>query len=137
MAEWRLTAPAETAAVETLAEPRLVGVWQSDADANLQEMRRTRKVPDEEERELRKHVFTTKVTYTDKMVGTDTGGDVEVQTYQVVAKEGDEVVIRTWFASTRQEEEVRIRFAGPDTYWVEVEVEVPQVHLVECFRRVK
>ncbi len=125
--------PIDFAPAEVLTEPRLIGVWQSDADANLGELRRTQNVTEQQERELRKHAFQTRITYTDKMMATDKDGEVELQAYQVVAKEGDEVVIKTWFNETRQDEEVHIRFVGPDTCWVQIE----QFHLAECFRRVK
>jgi hypothetical protein len=116
-----------------IAEPRLIGVWQSDADANIGELRRTQSITDQQERELRRTKFKTKVTYTDKMMATDEDGDVESQGYQVVSINGDDVVITTWFNTTRQEEEVHIRFTGPDTYWLQVK----QFGLNECFRRVR
>jgi hypothetical protein len=128
--------PAPVVADVAIEEPRLIGVWQSDPDANIGELRRTQTITDQQERELRKNSFKTKVTYTDNMMATDQDGtdrDVEMQSYQIVSKEGDEVVIKTWFNATRQEEEVRIRFVGADSYWLEAK----QFGLIECFRRVR
>jgi hypothetical protein len=125
--------PPPVVSAKRMEEPRLIGAWQSDADANIGELRRTQTITDQQERELRKTKFKTKVTYTDKMMATDEDGDVETQEYQVVSINGDDVVITTWFNTTRQEEEVHIRFTGPDTYWLEVK----QFGLTECFRRVR
>jgi hypothetical protein len=118
-----------------LTEPRLIGAWQSDADANIAEMRRTRVVTSEEEQQVRRHGFKSKVTYTDKMMVTDVDGVVEPQPYQVVSQDGDVVIIKTWLDIRRQEEEVRIRFVGPDTYWFEFNAD--PIHVSECFRRVR
>jgi hypothetical protein len=119
-----------TGAVRT--EPRLIGTWQSDADATIAELRRTQSISGQQEQELRKHAFKTKVTYSDKMIATELNGVVETQPYQIVSQEADAVVLKTYFDARRQDEEVRIRFVGTDTYWLEA----PQFGLVECFRRV-
>jgi hypothetical protein len=126
-------ASAEAPPGESLTEPRLIGSWQSDADSTIAELRRTQPIGIQQEQDLRKHSFKTKVTYTDKMIATEVDRVVEMLPYQVVSKEGDEVVIKAWISATNQDEEVRIRFVGSDRYWLEAK----QFGLTECFRRVR
>lgn len=114
-------------------DPRLIGTWQSDADATIADLNTTRTVTDQQEQLMRKLFGRLKVTYTDKTLTTDLDGKVETHPYQVVRQEGDSVVVKSWSDLSKKDEEVRIQFVGNDTYWVHV----PQANLRECFRRVK
>jgi hypothetical protein len=123
--------------VPVRTEPRLIGVWQSDADATIAEFRRTQTLTDKDEKDLRKRAFRTKVTFTDKMMSTELDNVVETQAYKIVSQEGDVVVLSTWFAVRMQDEEVRIRFVGTDTYWLEGQQFGETQSVNECFRRVR
>jgi hypothetical protein len=113
-------------------DPRLLGTWQSDADATIAEMKKNRPVTDQQEQALRKLFGKMKLTYSAKTVTSELDGTVDTQPYQIVRKEGDAIVVKSWSALSKKDEEYRINFVGPDTYWVEV----PQFSLTECFRRI-
>jgi hypothetical protein len=130
-------AVADVAVEEPLTEPRLIGTWKSDPEATLAELRRTRGITAEEEREARKNCFKTKVTFTDRMIATELDGVVEAQPYQIVSLEGDVVVISSWFALRHQNEDLYIRFVGNDTYWIESQQFGETKSVMECFRRVR
>src|SRR4051794_27917414 len=114
-------------------EPRLIGTWVSDADANIEELRRTRPITSAEEKKFRETLFQTRVTYTDEVVTTEVAGErVPPEAYRVVRRDEDGVVIRYYFEGSKQEEEFHIRFLGPDRY----RLDAPQFGLTELFRRV-
>jgi hypothetical protein len=114
-----------------LGDSRLLGTWQSDADATIAEMRKTRPVTDKQEQAMRKVFGKMKITYTKTTITTDFDGVVESQPYHLVSKAGDSIVIKSWSNLSNQEEEFRIRFVGADTYWVDVQ----QVNVSEFFKR--
>jgi hypothetical protein len=116
-------------------DPRLFGTWKSDADATIAEMKKTRTLADDAEHKLKTVLFgKMKITYTATTVTTDFEGTVESQSYKVVGKDADSVSIKAWSPLTQKDETFRIRFDGPDTYWVEADV--PTGKFRECFRRV-
>jgi hypothetical protein len=116
------------------AESRLIGTWQSDADATIAEMRKKKAVTEKQEEALRKLFGRLRITYAATSLMTDLDGVQETQRYQVVSQDGDSIVLREWFpASKKKEQQVRIRFIDKDTYWVDVE----QFEISECFRRVE
>jgi hypothetical protein len=114
-------------------DPRLIGTWQSDADATIAELRKARPVTDEQEQGMRKLFGRMKITYAATTFTTDLDGTVETHPYQVVSKDAESVVVKFRFSLTNKDELFRIRFVGADTYWVDVE----QFKLSECFRRIK
>jgi hypothetical protein len=114
-------------------ESRLIGTWQSDADATITELRKSRPVTNKQEQAMRKLFGRMKITYTKTTLTTDFDGSLDTQPYQVVSKDRDSVVIKSWFALSKKDEQFRIRFIGSDVYWVDVE----QFALSECFRRIE
>src|SRR4051794_34396860 len=52
-------------------DPRLIGTWQSDADATIADLKTARAVTDRQEQAMRKIFGRMKVTYTDKTLTTD------------------------------------------------------------------
>lgn len=113
-------------------DPRLIGTWQSDADATIAELRNTRPLTDEQDAKLRTLFGKMKVTYTETTITTDFEGKVDTQPYQVVSKDGDTIMVKSWSALSKQDEVYRIRFVGTDRYWVDVE----RFAMSECFRRI-
>ena len=114
-------------------DPRLIGTWQSDADATIMELQKARPVSDKQEVAMRELFGKMKVTYTDATITTELNGVVDTQPYQVVSRDGDSVVVKSWSALSKKDEQWRLRFIGSDTYWVDVE----QFALSECFRRIR
>jgi len=114
-------------------EPRLIGTWQSDADATIAEMRKSRPVTAEQEQKLRMIFGRMKITYTATTVTSDFNGTVDTQPYQVVGKGADWVVLKARFAISKRDEQFTIRFDGSDAYWADTE----GFTVSECFRRVK
>jgi hypothetical protein len=114
-------------------DPRLIGIWQSDADATITELRKARPVTDKQEVAMRKLFGKMKITYTDATITTELNGVVDNQPYQVVSRDGESVVVKSWSALSKKDEQWRLRFIGSDTYWVDVE----QFALSECFRRIR
>src|SRR5262249_8038814 len=117
-------------------EPRLIGTWQSDADATIADQRRIRPVTDSQEAALRKLFGRMKITYTETTFTTDFDGKLETKPYQVVRKSSDSVVIKAHSALSNQEEEITIRFMDPNTYRVEIRSELLRSPLNEYFKRV-
>jgi hypothetical protein len=116
------------------AQSRLIGTWQSDANATIAEMRKKKAVTEKQEEALRKLFGRLRITYAPATLTTDMDGVQETQRYQIVSEDGDSIVIREWFpASKKKEQQVRIRFIDKDTYWVDVE----QFEISECFHRVE
>jgi hypothetical protein len=119
----------------------LLGTWQSDADATIAEIRKTRPVTDKQEQAMRKLFGKMKITYTTTTITSDFDGVVESQSYQVLSKDGDSIVVKYGFGPSNQEEEFRIRFVGDTfrirfvggaTYWVDT----PKFNISECFKRI-
>src|SRR5262249_34669970 len=67
-------------------DPRLIGTWQSDADATITELRKARPVTDKQEEAMRKLFGNMKITYTDATITTELNGVVDTQPYQVVSR---------------------------------------------------
>lgn len=114
-------------------DSRLIGTWQSDANATIAGIKAARTVTDTQEAAMRKLFGRMKLTYTADTITTELDGPPDTQPYQVVSKDGDSVVIKSWFALSKKDEQFRIRFVGNDTYWVDVE----QFSISECFRRIQ
>jgi hypothetical protein len=114
-------------------DPRLIGAWQSDADATIEQLRKVRPVTEAVERDARKKFGRMRVTYTAATFTMEKGAEVDVVPYQVVRKDADSVVIRTRPAADMPDIEFRVRFVGPDVYWVDM----AEFGISECFRRVK
>lgn len=126
--------PATSAPPEaTSTGVRLVGTWRSDADATIAEIRKSRTVTDSQEQAFRKLFGKMRITYTDKTLTTDMNGIKETQPYQVVSKDATAVVLKSWSALNKRDEETRLRFTDNNTYWIDSE----QFKLSECFRRVE
>jgi len=115
------------------SDPRLIGMWQSDADATIAEIRKARPVTPEQEEAMRKSFGKMKITYTDTTCTTDLDGDLDTLTLQVIRKDEDSVVVKVQSGLSTRKEEFRIRFEGSDTYWVDVK----EFGLSECFRRIQ
>jgi hypothetical protein len=73
-------------------DPRLIGTWQSDADATIMEIRKARPVTEKQEEAIRKLFGKMKITYTDATVTIELNGVVDTQPYQVVSKDGESVI---------------------------------------------
>ena len=114
-------------------EPRLIGSWQSDADATIAERRKSRPVTEQQEQAMRKLFGKMKITYTDTTVTSELDGVLDTQPYQVTNKDGESAMIKFWSALSKKDEIARIRFIDNDTYWVDAE----QFAFSECFRRIK
>ena len=114
-------------------DPRLIGTWKSDADATIAEMRKSRAVTDKQEAGLRKLFGKMIITYAAKTLTTELDGKLDTQPYQIVSKDRDSIVLKSWFAISNKDEQFHIRFTDSDTYWVDVE----GFQVSECFRRVK
>ncbi|HEX4591976.1 MAG TPA: hypothetical protein VH120_18725 [Gemmataceae bacterium] len=114
-------------------DPRLIGTWQSDADATIAEMRKAKVVTEQQEKALRKLFGRMKITYSPTTFTTELDGVLETRPYQVLSRDRESVVLKEWSSLTNKEEQYRIRFIDRDTYWVDVE----QFKLSECFRRLK
>jgi hypothetical protein len=133
-------------------DPRLIGTWQSDADATIEELRKVRPKTAEM---YRKQFGRTRATFSAATLTTERktekGIDVVTVPYQVVSKDQESVVVRTLPVGERMELEFRIRFIStapppveppanltheivtmPDTYWVDMPTGIS-----ECYRRVK
>jgi hypothetical protein len=115
-------------------EPRLLGVWLSDADATIEELRLKQPVNLQQELELRRHM-TWKFIFTADTVAIAFRGPAKREPYQIVSKDDKEVVIKMRFDFTEKDEEVRIRFEGPDVCWVDIQL--PQIKVHECLRRLR
>ncbi len=113
--------------------PRLTGTWQSDADATMAELRKTRSLTDEQDAKLRPLFGKMKITYTETTITIDFEGKVDTQPYQILSEDGDTITIKSWSAFSKQDEVYHIRFVGSDRYWVDVE----QFAMRECFRRIR
>lgn len=113
-------------------DPRLIGTWKSDADATIAEMCKTRSLTDEQEQKLRTIFGKMKITYKETTFTSEMDGVVDTQTYQVVSKDSDSVVLKAGSGLTNKDEQIRIRFSDNDTYWIEA-----SDTLRECFRRQK
>jgi hypothetical protein len=121
-------------------EPRLIGMWLSDGDSTIAELRTNKIIAsNDEELNLRKRFYNTVVTYTANTMTTNTRGRVDSQRYDV-GKDGDVVVLKIHIRKvddkseflTFEEKEIRIRFDGDNTYWLELDP-----HPRECFRRIQ
>lgn len=114
-------------------DARLIGTWLSDADATIAAHKKAQTVTDAQEQALRKLFGKMKVTYTAKTITTDLDGVGDTQPYRVVSKDAESVVVTSYNALTKKDEQFRIRFEGADTYWIDVE----GFNLSERFRRVR
>jgi hypothetical protein len=115
-------------------DPRLIGTWQSDADATIAHRKTTHAVTEKNEAAMRKLFGKLKITYTARDLTTDLNGVVETLPYQVVSKDAESVTIREYSPLEKKDVVVRIRFVDADTYWIDVSNEL--FSLSECFRRV-
>ena len=114
-------------------DPRLIGTWKSDADATIAELRKVRAVTEQQERAMRNLFGKMVITYAAKTFTTDFDGKLNTQPYQVMSKDRDSVVLKSWSFTANKDEQYRIRFTDSDTYWVDAEA----FRISECFRRVK
>jgi hypothetical protein len=114
-------------------EPRLIGTWLVDSDATISEIRTTRRISDEEELAMRRQ-YRTVVKFLPTMMTIRFSGQAEPQPYEMVSKDDSNsiVVIKTFFRATNKDEEVKIRFVGNDTFFLEI----PQLSLKQWFRRI-
>ena len=81
---------------------------------------KTPSITQREEEDLRARVYKSKVTYTEDVITTEVAGEVHTEAYRVVRQTADEVVVKYWFGASNKEEEVRIRFLGPDRYQLDL-----------------
>jgi hypothetical protein len=114
-------------------DSRLIGTWKSDADATIAELRKSRTVTDKQEAAMRKLFGKMTITYAAKTYTTEFDGKLDTQPYQIVSKDRDSVVLKSWSPIENKEVQFRIRFTDSGTYWVDVE----SFAISECFRRVK
>jgi hypothetical protein len=117
----------------TTGDPRLVGRWLTDLDATIEQMKEKTPLTDQQELQIRRQRQISVLTFTDTTLTIQIKGKPDTQPYHLVSSGGDRLVLRTWFVASKSEEEIRIRFVGPDICWVEV----PKFKLVECYRKVK
>jgi hypothetical protein len=117
------------------SDPRLIGTWQSDADATIAHRKTTHPVTEKNEAAMRKLFGKMRITYTARDLTSELSAVVETQPYQIVSKDGESVTIREYSPLEKKDVVVRIRFVDADTYWVDVSNEL--FSLSECFRRVK
>src|SRR5262249_35101989 len=118
-------------------DPRLIGTWQSNADATIAEQRKVRPITESQEVALRKLFGKVKITYTDKTLTTEFDGVSTTMSYEVVKKNSDSVVIKSRSDVTNQDQELTITFVGPDTYVLEIKSELVQYPLKEYFKRIR
>jgi hypothetical protein len=112
-------------------DSRLIGIWKSEADATIQEMRKTRPVTDQQELGLRKIFGHMTITFTKSSYSTELNGVVQSEKYTVVLKDSDSVIIKVKTALTGQIEQIRIQFVDRGTYWVEMS------GIRKCFKRIR
>jgi hypothetical protein len=134
----RLPAPASTADTDdeikaTTGDPRLVGRWLTDLDATIEQLKEKTPLTDQQELQVRRQRQISVLTFTDTTLTIQIKGKPDTQFYNVASAAGDRLVLTTWFAASKSEEEIRIRFVGPDVCWFEV----PKFKLVECYRKIK
>lgn len=119
-----------------LADERLIGVWQSDADRTLAGL------PDREneaqEAKLRKIFGKMPITYTGDTLTSEFDGTVETSRYEVMGKDASSVAIRDLDDKPSPLDGIFelsefhvIHFEGPDSYWLDSELG----QIREYFRR--
>jgi hypothetical protein len=114
-------------------DPRLVGIWFTDPDLTIDELRRAERMSEREELEKRRTRFRTIVTFTDATLTIQAGTDASTQPYQLVRSDKESAVFKTWFASIQKDEEVRVLFVAPDV----LKFDAPRLALMDYFRRIK
>ncbi len=115
-------------------DARLVGTWQSDADATIAEHKKTKTVTDAQEQVLRQIFGKTKVTYAAKTLTVNfADGTTDTQPYRVVSRDAESVVVGWFFQPAKKDELFLIVFESADVYWLDV----PGLQMRECFRRVR
>lgn len=113
-------------------EPRLIGTWVSDPDRSIEEIRKTREIPDAAELDMRRRMFKTMITFRPDTITTDVNGELdEPQPYRVVRRTDDGVVLKYWVRATMEEEEVRFTFLAPDQF----RLDFPKFGVTEFYRR--
>jgi len=112
-------------------EPRLIGIWMTDANATIAEKRTTQWISDADELKLRRQPITV-ITFTATTVTMRPHSAPNPQPYEIVSKDGDQVVMKTWFEATKKDEEFPIRFDGKNAFWLEAKM----FSVNECFRRI-
>jgi hypothetical protein len=114
-------------------DPRLVGIWFTDADLTIDELRKTERMNEQRELEYRRNRFRTIVTFTDTTLTIQAGADASTQPYKLVRSDQDTLIFKTWFVSVQKDEEVRVRLVAPDV----LKFDSPHLKMVDFFRRVK
>ena len=113
-------------------DERLLGTWQSDTDATVNEWRERRPLTDEQAEQLRTVFGPTRITWGQRTFTMTANNERAEHSYQVVATNEVAVVIRTWSVLEQRDGFVTITFVDADTYWL-YEAEGP---LRKYFRRV-
>ena len=122
-----------------LADDRLIGTWQSDADRTIAGIRDLKPVDDKQEAALRKLFGKMRVTYTPNTYTTELDGATNSNKYEVLGKDKHSVVIRDLEPKPSPldvlelSEFVVIQFDGPDSYWLYTQ----GVGILEYFKRVR
>jgi hypothetical protein len=114
-------------------DPRFVGIWITDVDLTIDELRKTERMSEQKELEYRRSRPVTAVTFTDTTLTIQSGAEPSTQKYTVVPSNADALVFKTWFASTQKDEEVRVRFVAPDV----LKFDSPNLKMMDYFRRIK
>ncbi len=123
----------QAASGPNLAEPRLAGTWQSDADATMAAQRRVRPVPEEQEAAMWKLFGKMRVTFKGHTYTSEMNGEQETGSFQVLRRDADSALITSFSTTSQTRERFRVQFLGPDTYRLFVE----KYKVWEYFRRVE
>jgi hypothetical protein len=114
-------------------DSRLVGIWITDVDLTIDELRKTERMSEQTELQYRRNRPVTAVTFTDTTLTIQAGAEPSTQPYRLARSDADLLVFKTWFASTQKDEEVRVRFVAPDV----LKFDSPNLKMVDYFRRIK
>jgi hypothetical protein len=120
-------------------EPRLIGIWLTDSNATIAEVRTTRWISESDELKMRREPITV-ITFTATTVTMRPYSVTKPQHYEIINKGGDQIVLKTWFEATKKDDEFPIRFDGNDVFWFEAKMpsaDGKMVSIKECFRRIK
>jgi len=108
-----------------------LGTWQSNIDITIAELRKAQPLTYEEEQFWRQKLTPKKVTFTADRITIEKDGEVDKQTYRIVSKDDDNVVLEFWFSARNQVNKVRVHFLDDDTFRLDIEE-----FTSECYRRV-
>jgi hypothetical protein len=119
------------ALLKSRTDPRLPGIWKSDIETTLAELKKDNPITQDDENKLRAFFGQMTVTYTNTTVTSEWKKSVESGSYTVARKDRDLVIIKVQSSKSDKETEISLHFDDDDTYWIAVG------EYLECFRRVK